>query len=62
MKNLDIKELIGELEMMEAAAEPGVVLTEEMSVTCSATLLRAVKELKKKLTGKGNTSPNPVQM
>lgn len=49
MKNLEIKKLIGDLEMMAAAAEPGVVITEEISVTCSITLLRAVGELKKKV-------------
>ncbi|HCE3428224.1 TPA: hypothetical protein NG603_004399 [Vibrio parahaemolyticus] len=62
MKNLDIKKLIGELEMIAAAAEPGVVITEEMSVTCSDTLLKAIKELKIKVVRKGNASPNPVQM
>ncbi len=60
MKNLEIKKLIGELEMMAAAAEPGVVLTEEMSITCSATLLKAVNELKKKAARKGSVSPNLV--
>jgi len=47
MKNIEIKKLIGDLEMMAAAAEPGVVITEEMSLSCSMTLLKAVKELRK---------------
>lgn len=47
MKNLEVKKLIGDLEMMAAAAEPGVVITEEMSLSCSMTLLKAVKELRK---------------
>ncbi|EPZ5431781.1 TPA: hypothetical protein NGU69_004449 [Vibrio parahaemolyticus] len=47
MKNMEIKKLIGDLEMMAAAAEPGVVITEEMSLSCSMTLLKAVKELRK---------------
>jgi len=45
--NTDIKNLIGGLEMMIAAAEPGVVMTEEMSMVCSVTLLSAVRELKR---------------
>ena len=55
MKNMEIKKLIGDLEMMAAAAEPGVVITEEMSLTCSMTLLKAVKELRK-VTFERNTS------
>ncbi|TPA69921.1 hypothetical protein DXJ77_23395 [Vibrio parahaemolyticus] len=51
MRNLEIKKLIGDLEMMAAAAEPGVVITEEMSITCSITLLQAVNELKKRVYG-----------
>lgn len=47
MKNMEIKKLIGDLEMMAAAAEPGVVITEEMSLSCSMTLLKAVKELRR---------------
>lgn len=47
MKNMEIKKLIGDLEMMAAAAEPGVVITEEISLSCSMTLLKAVKELRK---------------
>ncbi|MDL1992999.1 hypothetical protein [Vibrio parahaemolyticus] len=47
MKNMEIKKLIGDLEMMAAASEPGVVITEEMSLSCSMTLLKAVKELRK---------------
>ncbi|ELX7527410.1 hypothetical protein SKP09_004543 [Vibrio parahaemolyticus] len=47
MKNLEIIKLIGDLEIMAAAAEPGVVLTEEMSITCSVTLLQAIAELKR---------------
>lgn len=47
MKNMEIRKLIGDLEMMAAAAEPGVVITEEMSLSCSMTLLKAVKELRK---------------
>ncbi|EDL67661.1 MULTISPECIES: hypothetical protein [Vibrio] len=48
MKNWDIKKLIGELEMMALSAEPGMVITEEMSISCSMTLQRAVSELKSK--------------
>lgn len=47
MKNLELKKLIGELEMMAQSTEPGTVITEEMSVSCSITLQRAVSELKK---------------
>lgn len=43
---LEMKKLIGELEMIAAAAEPGVVVTEEMSVICCVTLLKAAKELR----------------
>lgn len=50
-KNLEMKKLIGDLEMMAAAAEPGVVVTEEMSVTCCVTLLKAAKELRWHLSG-----------
>lgn len=58
MKNLEIKKLIGELEMMAAAAEPGVVVTEEMSITCSVTLLKAVDELKRKVYSRqGEVTP-----
>ncbi|MEZ9880547.1 hypothetical protein [Vibrio sp. 10N.261.51.E5] len=51
MKNLEMKKIIGDLEMMAAAAEPGVVITEEMSVSCSVTLLKAICELKKHVYG-----------
>lgn len=44
-----LQKLIGELELMVAAAEPGVVITENMSMSCSITLLAAVDELKKNL-------------
>ncbi len=44
-----LQKLIGELELMAAAAEPGVVITENISVSCSITLLAAVDELKKNL-------------
>ncbi|EDP57239.1 hypothetical protein [Vibrio sp. AND4] len=47
MKKLEIKKIIGDLEIMVAAAEPGVVLTEEMSVTCCVTLQQAIAELKR---------------
>lgn len=59
MKNLEIKKLIGDLEMMAAAAEPGVVITEEMSVTCCVTLLQAVNELKKKVHGEKGARQTP---
>lgn len=57
-KKLEMKKLIGDLEMMAAAAEPGVVVTEEMSVTCCVTLLKAAKELRCHLSGeKGAFTP-----
>lgn len=34
--------------MMALSAEPGMVITEEMSISCSMTLQRAVSELKSK--------------
>ncbi len=49
MKNLEMKKIIGDLEMMAAAAEPGVVITEEMSISCSITLLKAASELRRKV-------------
>lgn len=55
MKNIEIIKLIGELEMMAAAAEPGVVITEEMSIACAITLLQAVSELKKGVQGDKGT-------
>ncbi|OCH31982.1 hypothetical protein A6E13_15805 [Aliivibrio fischeri] len=54
-KYLEMKKLIGELEMMAAAAEPGVVITEEMSVSCCVTLLKAVNELKRRVYRKDST-------
>ena len=57
-KNLEMKKLIGDLEMMAAAAEPGVVVTEEMSVSCCVTLLKAANELRLRLNGeKGAYTP-----
>ncbi|MBF4228160.1 hypothetical protein EAY71_25920 [Vibrio anguillarum] len=57
-KNLEMKKLIGDLEMMAAAAEPGVVVTEEMSVSCYVTLLKAANELRRRLNGeKGVYTP-----
>lgn len=38
--------LIGNLEVIAAASEAGIVLTEEMSVIMSITLLNAAKELR----------------
>lgn len=57
MKNLEVKKLIGDLEMMAAAAEPGVVITEEMSISCSVTLLKAASELRRKVRELDRTSP-----
>lgn len=57
MKNMEIKKLIGDLEMMAAAAEPGVVITEEMSISCSMTLLKAASELRIKVRELDQTSP-----
>ena len=57
MKNMEIKKLIGDLEMMAAAAEPGVVITEEMSISCSMTLLKAASELRRKIRELDRTSP-----
>ena len=57
MKNLEVKKLIGDLEMMAAAAEPGVVITEEMSISCSMTLLKAASELRRKVRELDRTSP-----
>ncbi len=57
MKNMEIKKLIGDLEMMAAAAEPGVVITEEMSISCSMTLLKAASELRRKVRELDRTSP-----
>jgi hypothetical protein len=51
MKKAKIQKIIGELELMAAAAEPGVVMTEEMSVICCSVLLNAVKQLKDDLNG-----------
>lgn len=49
MKNIELKKLIGELEVMEKSTEPGMVMTEEMSISCSIILQRAVSELKSKV-------------
>jgi len=49
MKNLEIKKLVGSLELIVAAAEPGVVITEEMSLSCNETLIKAIEELKKNI-------------
>jgi len=51
MKNLDVKKLVGNLELIVAAAEPGVVITEEMSLSCNEILLKAIEELKKNMQG-----------
>lgn len=56
MKNLEIKKMIGDLEMMAAAAEPGVVITEEMSISFSIILLKAASELKRKVLELDKTS------
>lgn len=47
-----LQKLIGDLEILVAAAEPGIVMTEDMSVSCSVTLLTAVEELRKVLEQK----------
>ncbi|TCN02954.1 hypothetical protein [Vibrio crassostreae] len=60
MKNLEIKKMIGDLEMMAAAAEPGVVITEEMSISCSVTLLKAIDELKKRVYGDVSKAPSRI--
>lgn len=53
-----LQKLIGDLEIMVAAAEPGIVMTEDMSVSCSVTLLTAVEELRKVLQQKrGESTP-----
>lgn len=53
-----LQKLIGDLEIMVAAAEPGIVMTENMSVSCSVTLLTAVEELRKVLQQKrGESTP-----
>ncbi len=57
MKNMEIKKLIGDLEMMAAAAEPGVVISEEMSISCSVTLLKAASELRRKIRELDVVSP-----
>jgi len=49
MKNVKIMKTVGELELMAAAAEPGVVMTEEMSIICCKILIRAAKQLKDNL-------------
>lgn len=46
MKPIELKALIGHIETMAAAAEPGVVITEEISLSCSSILIAAAKELK----------------
>lgn len=45
-KSNELKKLIGDLEVMAAASEAGIVLTEEMSISCSVTLMKAVTLLK----------------
>lgn len=45
-KDIEVNKLIGDLEIMVAAAEPGVVITENMSVSCCIVLLKAVEKLK----------------
>lgn len=52
-----MKKIIGDLEMMAAAAEPGVVITEEMSISCSVTLLKAASELRRKVRELDQASP-----
>ncbi|WP_167536277.1 hypothetical protein [Photobacterium leiognathi] len=47
-----LQKLIGDLELMVGAAEPGIVMTENMSISCSITLLEAINELKKTLEAK----------
>ena len=42
----ELEKLIGDLEVMAIASEAGIVLTKEMSVSCSITLLKAVDFLK----------------
>ncbi|WP_165935509.1 hypothetical protein [Vibrio owensii] len=49
MQDKEIKKLIGDLEMMAATAEPGLVMTNEMCVNCCATLLQAANQLKASL-------------
>ena len=41
--------LIGELEIIVAAAEPGLVITEGMSMVFSETLLKTVEKLKENI-------------
>lgn len=43
---LETSNLIGQLEIMAAAAEPGMVLTETMYEVCSDVLLQTIAELK----------------
>ena len=47
-----LQKLIGDLEIMVAAADPGIVITENISISCSITLLEAINELKKTLAAK----------
>ncbi|EOX3456113.1 hypothetical protein ACPFUK_003328 [Vibrio cholerae] len=42
----DINHLIGKLEVIAAAAEPGTVLTAHMAGFCNETLIKAVNALK----------------
>lgn len=51
MKKAKTQRIIGELELMAAAAEPGIVMTEEMSIICCSVLLNAAAELKDNLNG-----------
>ncbi|HDY8076632.1 TPA: hypothetical protein RQK60_004147 [Vibrio vulnificus] len=46
MKNLEVKKLIGDLEMMAAVIEPGMVITDAMCEVCSNVLLQTIAELK----------------
>lgn len=45
--NKELSLLIGQLEMMVVAAEPGLVLTKNMSEHCSDVLTKAMLLLKK---------------
>ncbi len=60
MNNLEIKKIIGDLEVMAATAEPGVVITTEMSASCNVTLLKAVNELRRIVCGDVSTKTSAI--
>lgn len=51
MRKTKIQRIIGELELMAAAAEPGIVMTEETSIICCSVLLEAAAEMRDNLNG-----------